>query len=86
MSQQKNQAAPTHFGMVRGHALIYGGGAFDKNGKSVPAGEPFTPTVGYAMCECRQMSPEPLSGNEARRRWHRQHKAAVRDARDNDRR
>ena len=71
----------SHFGMVRGHALLWGGGAFTKDGKAAPPGEPFTPTIGYAMCECREMSPEPLSGNEARREWHRQHKAEVREAR-----
>lgn len=68
----------SHFGMVRGHALMWGGGAFTKDGKAAPAAEPFTPTIGYAMCECGQMSPEALSGNEARRQWHRQHKDEVR--------
>jgi len=76
-----NTTHHNHFGMVRGHALVWGGAAFAKDGKAAPPGEPFTPTLGYAMCECHEMSPEPLSGNEARRQWHRQHKAAILEAR-----
>lgn len=77
-----NDTTPrNHFGMVRGHALMWGGAAFDNEKNRLWANAPFTKVVGRALCECGLLS-NALEGDEARREWHRQHKAAIRETRE----
>ena len=70
---------------LRGHALQHEGGAMEVwdprsyspeiNGQKVgPTYEP----IGKALCQCGEWSPV-LPSTAARKRWHTDHKAAVRE-------
>lgn len=63
--------------IVRGHALRSEGSAFDENGCRVNWRG--TSGAGRGWCECGEMSPWFPSAAD-RKRWHRQHKDAARDA------
>jgi hypothetical protein len=66
-------ATPTS-ARVSGHTLIDEGSAYNANGKrpwSLCAN-----AAGYGKCSCGALSPE-LPSKNARKRWHRAHKAEV---------
>ncbi|GGM27981.1 hypothetical protein GCM10011608_11030 [Micromonospora sonchi] len=59
---------------LAGHALPYEGRVKDSHGQFV--------AVGPAVCSCGAISG-PLTSANARKRWHAEHKAAVRAAQTN---
>lgn len=66
--------------LVKGHALVAEGAAFDKEGDSAKRAKRVRyGTVrgrGRALCECGSVSP-PLDSANQRKKWHREHKAEV---------
>ena len=62
---------------VKGHGLMYEGAPHDENGDR--AGYRGVSGVGRAFCKCRAKSPILPSANQ-RQQWHREHKAAIRNA------
>jgi len=62
-----------------GHALFNEGAPFDNNGRRIwPGNDPYP--QGRGQCECGEKSAVEVSA-AARKRWHREHKQAVRNAR-----
>lgn len=61
--------------IVSGHGLMNEGAAFNADGTRVMYNT--VSGVGHALCACGVMSEEPLPSSGARRRWHKEHKAAV---------
>jgi hypothetical protein len=57
---------------LAGHTLDSEGAAFDGRGRRVRDSR-----LGYGVCSCGDMS-ELLTSNNARKRWHRDHKAEIR--------
>ena len=63
--------------LVKGHALVAEGAAFDKEGDSTKRVRYGTVAGrGRALCECGSVSPRLDSANQ-RKKWHREHKAEV---------
>ena len=60
---------------LKGHVLLREGDPFDHRKRMIRALHN-TPTPGRAMCECGAMSKVLPSGG-ARKRWHKEHKAAM---------
>lgn len=56
---------------VPGHTLRYEGQPFGPDGRKT-----MYSVVGSGKCSCGELSP-PLESNNARKRWHAEHKAAV---------
>jgi hypothetical protein len=63
-------------GRLDGHSLWYEGAAHDDNGKLVWTGAIRSSGPGRGKCECGALSEWLRSGN-ARKAWHREHKAQV---------
>ena len=59
---------------VRGHGLAAEGLPFDSDCRRVRSGR-----TGHAKCACGELSPE-LPNTNQRQEWHREHKAAKREA------
>jgi hypothetical protein len=59
--------------IVKGHALLREGAAHDATGGNC-SGKGY---AGYGFCQCGARTPKLTASNAARRRWHREHKAAV---------
>lgn len=59
---------------LAGHAMSWEGQALDSTGRFADRN---SRSAGRTRCECGQWSPE-LPSNGARKRWHREHKTAVR--------
>jgi hypothetical protein len=62
--------------VLPGHSLWYEGAAHDDNGGLIWAGRISSVGAGRGKCECGALSEWLLSGN-ARKKWHREHKAQV---------
>lgn len=59
--------------ILRGHGLVAEGWAHGANGSRMP----FRGVPGHGKCECGALSDE-LPNTASRKRWHREHKEAVR--------
>jgi hypothetical protein len=66
---------------LSGHGLNSEGAAYERGGYTGNAWVPARSWTGVALCECGETSPV-LESNGARKRWHAQHKDAVRGAFD----
>lgn len=65
---------------LAGHGLLREGKAYEKKGRQTH----FTGDVkGVGLCECGVTS-DVLDSDNARKRWHREHKAAIRAEREKD--
>ena len=58
--------------IVKGHTLLREGAAHDATGNCFDKGY-----AGYGFCQCGARTPKLAASNAARKRWHREHKAAV---------
>jgi hypothetical protein len=59
--------------IVKGHGLLREGTAHDAAGNYLGNSR----YAGYGFCQCGARTPKLGASNAARKRWHREHKAAV---------
>lgn len=67
---------PEHTGIIPGHKLSSEGAPFSAKGRRTGRIQS-TGGTGWAKCHCGALSETALPSAAARRRWHRQHKAAI---------